>query len=119
MSFLSSNTSLVLVFASLIVQGLGFGFFVAPDSNAIMSSVEQRYYGVASGTLATMRLVGQAFSLGLILLLFSLIIGQVQIIPANYPLFLRTMKIVLIIFAILCFFAIFASVIRGKIHAEK
>jgi EmrB/QacA subfamily drug resistance transporter len=116
--FLGSETSLVLVFAGLIVQGIGFGFFVSPNTNAVMSSVERKYYGVAAGTLGTMRLVGQAFSLGLILLLFSLLIGQVQITPAYYPLFLTTMKITFIVFAILCFGAIFASLARGKVHRD-
>jgi MFS family permease len=119
MTFLGSSTSLVLVFASLFVQGLGFGFFVPPNTNAVMSSVEQKFYGVASGTLGTMRLTGQAFSLGLILLLFSLLIGQVQITPAYYPLFLKTMKISFTIFAILCFLAIFASIVRGKIRRDE
>jgi MFS family permease len=118
LTFLGSETSLVLVFAGLIVQGIGFGFFVSPNTNAVMSSVERKFYGVAAGTLGTMRLVGQAFSLGLILLLFSLLIGQVQITPAYYPLFLTTMKITFIIFAILCFGAIFASLARGKVHRD-
>ena len=116
--FLASETSLVLVFAGLIVQGVGFGFFVPPNTNAVMSSVERKYYGVASGTLGTMRLTGQVFSLGLILLLFSLLIGHVQITPAYYPIFLKTMKIAFIIFAILCFGAIFASIGRGKVRRD-
>jgi len=57
MIFLGSATSLVLVFASLAVQGIGFGFFVPPNTNAVMSSVERKFYGVASGTLGTMRLM--------------------------------------------------------------
>jgi EmrB/QacA subfamily drug resistance transporter len=119
MTFLGSNTSLGLVLVALIVQGIGFGFFVPPNTNAIMSSIEKKIYGVASGTLSTMRLTGQAFSLGLILLLFSLLIGQVQISSTYYPLFLKTMKIAFSIFAVLCFGAIFASLARGKIHTDE
>lgn len=116
LTFLGSNTSLILVIASLIIFGIGFGFFVSPNSNAIMSSVERKYYGVASGILGTMRLTGQAFSLGLILLLFALFMGQIHITPEYYPLFLKTMKVTFSIFAVLCFGAIFASIARGKIH---
>ena len=83
-----------------------------------MSSVERKYYGVASGTLGTMRLTGQAFSLALILLLFSLLIGQVQISAAYYQDFLTAMKIAFSIFAILCFGGIFASIVRGKVHTD-
>ena len=117
--FLGSGTNLLLVFAGLFTLGLGFGFFSSPNTNAIMSSVERKFYGVASGTIGTMRLTGQAFSLALILLFFSLLIGQVQISPASYPDFIKTMKISFAIFAARCFAGIFASVIRGRVHAAQ
>jgi EmrB/QacA subfamily drug resistance transporter len=116
--FLGAGTSLVLVFGSLIVLGLGFGLFSSPNMNAVMGSVERKFYGVASGTVSTMRLTGQAFSLGLVLLLFSLFVGKVQITPESYPAFLKTMRIACIIFAVLCFSGIFASIARGKVSRE-
>jgi EmrB/QacA subfamily drug resistance transporter len=117
--FLGSNTSLIFILASLFVLGLGFGFFTSPNTNAVMSSVDRKFYGVASGTLGTTRLVGQAFSLGLVLLIFSLYIGKVQITPQYYALFLKAMKIAFIISAFLCFAGIFASIARGKIREQK
>jgi EmrB/QacA subfamily drug resistance transporter len=81
LAFLGGSSTLILVFFGLFVLGIGYGFFVSPNTNAIMSSVEQKFYGVASGTMGTMRLAGQAFSLGLILLLFSLFMCQVHITP--------------------------------------
>lgn len=117
LTFLGRDTGLGWVIASLLVLGIGFGFFSSPNTNAIMSSVERRFYGVASGTLGTMRLTGQAFSLGLVLLLFSLYIGRVQIEPAYYDPFIKAMKIAFSISAVLCFFGIFASIARGKTHA--
>jgi len=114
LTFLSNSTSLVYIFASLFILGLGFGFFTSPNTNAVMSSVERKFYGVASGTLGTMRLIGQAFSLGLVLLLFSLFIGKVQITPPYYALFLNASKVAFLISAILCFAGIFASFARGK-----
>jgi EmrB/QacA subfamily drug resistance transporter len=115
---LGSNSSLLLVFMSLFVLGIGFGFFSSPNTNAVMSSVERKFYGVASGTLGTMRLTGQAFSLGLVLLLFSLYIGRVQITTEYYGLFIKSMKIAFIVSAVLCFMGIFASIARGKTHVE-
>ncbi len=119
LSFLGSNTSLVLIFASLLVLGVGFGFFSSPNTNAVMSSVERKFYGVASGTLGTMRLTGQAFSLGLVLLLFSVYIGRVQITSAYYPLFLRSMRVAFWISAVLCFFGVFASIARGRTRQSE
>ena len=117
--FLGGGTGLVYVLASLFILGLGFGFFTSPNTNAVMSSVERKFYGVASGTLGTMRLVGQALSLGLVLLLFSLYIGKVQITPDSYTLFLKAMRIAFIISAGLCFGGIFASFARGNTRRQS
>jgi EmrB/QacA subfamily drug resistance transporter len=118
LTFLGSDTGLVYILISLFVLGLGFGFFTSPNTNAVMSSVDRRFYGVAAGTLGTMRLVGQAFSLGLVLLIFSIFIGKVQITPEYYTLFIKAARIAFIISAVLCFIGIFASVARGKIRGE-
>jgi len=116
LTFLSDVTSLQFILISLVILGLGFGFFSSPNTNAVMGSVERKFYGVASGTLGTMRLTGQAFSMGMVLLLFALYIGRVQITPEYYPLFLKSMKIAFSISAALCFAGIFASIARGRTH---
>jgi len=116
LTFLSSNTGLPFILISLVILGLGFGFFSSPNTNAVMSSVEGKFYGVASGTLGTMRLTGQAFSMGMVLLLFALYIGRVQITAEYYPLFLQSMKTAFAISAVLCFGGIFASIARGRTH---
>ena len=54
-------------------MGIGFGLFSSPNSNAIMSSVEKRHLGVASGVVGTMRMVGQMMSMGIAMMLISLI----------------------------------------------
>jgi EmrB/QacA subfamily drug resistance transporter len=114
LTFLDQNTQLPLIMSGLVVVGIGFGLFSSPNTNAIMSSVGKSFYGVASGTLATMRLVGQMLSLGIVMIMFALFIGQVQITPGNYPAFLMSYRIAFIVFAVLCFGGIFASMARGK-----
>jgi EmrB/QacA subfamily drug resistance transporter len=112
--FLDQNTNVGFVIASLFIVGIGFGLFSSPNTNAVMSSVEKQFYGVASGTLATMRLVGQMLSLGIVMIMFALFIGQVQILPESYPAFLTSSRTAFVVFAILCFGGIFASLARGK-----
>ena len=114
--FLNQETSLWFIVTSLAVLGFGFAFFSSPNTNAIMSSVERRFYGVASGTLATMRQVGMTFSMGVAMLLFALFIGRVQITPEYHPLFLKSVNVAFIISAALCFGGIFASLARGKLR---
>ncbi|MBN1662553.1 MAG: MFS transporter [Deltaproteobacteria bacterium] len=113
---LNNSTSLGQLYAALAVLGLGFALFASPNMNAIMSSVDKRSYGVASGTAGTMRLVGQMFSMGLTMLIFALFIGPVRITPEYYDLFVKSMKLIFAILCFLCFCGIFASLCRGKVH---
>jgi EmrB/QacA subfamily drug resistance transporter len=114
--FLDEKTSLPFIVASLALLGFGFALFSSPNTNAVMSSVEKRFYGVASGTLATMRLTGQMFSMGIAMLLFALFIGGVKITPEYYPLFLKSVKTAFIIFTVLCLGGVFASLARGNVR---
>ena len=114
LTFLSQNTGLEFILASLIILGLGFAFFSSPNMNAIMSSVERKFYGVAAGTSGTMRQSGQMLGMGIAMLLFALYIGRVQITPEYYPLFLKSAKTAFAISAALCFGGILVSLARGK-----
>jgi len=116
---INTHTSIGLIVANLLLLGLGFALFSSPNTNAIMSSVDKKFYGVASGTLATMRMVGQTFSMGIAMLIFSIIMGRVQIAPEYYGLFLKSIKVAFSIFAVLCFGGIFASLARGKLRNNQ
>jgi EmrB/QacA subfamily drug resistance transporter len=118
-TFLSQNTSLQYIIGCLIVLGFGLALFSSPNTNAIMGSVEKRFYGVASATVGTMRLTGQMLSMGIAMLVLALYIGHAQIAPENYPLFLRSAKSAFIIFTLICFGGIFASLSRGKVRGNS
>jgi EmrB/QacA subfamily drug resistance transporter len=115
-TFLHRNTAFGFIIGDLVLLGLGFALFSSPNTNAVMSSVEKRYYGVASGTLATMRLTGQMFSMGITVLILAIHIGHAQITPEYFPVFLKSMRSAFIFFAGLCFGGIFASLTRGKVR---
>ncbi|MEM3406621.1 MAG: MFS transporter [Nitrososphaerota archaeon] len=116
--FLNEETLLEFIIASLILLGFGFALFSSPNTNAIMSSVEKKYYGVASAILATMRSIGQTFSMGISTLIFTIYIGNVQITQEYYQIFLESIKVAFIIFSFLCFIGVFASFARGKINKK-
>lgn len=115
-SFLNEETTMEYIIASLIIIGFGFALFSSPNTNAVMSSVEKKFYGVASATLGTMRLTGQMLSTGIATLILTIYVGNVQIVPENYSLFLGSEKAAFIVFAALCFAGIFASLARGKVR---
>jgi EmrB/QacA subfamily drug resistance transporter len=114
LAMLNENSSLWYIILTLILLGMGFGLFVAPNTNAAISSVDKRNFGVASGIIGTMRSVGQLVSLATAVMIFAIIIGHVQITPPFYPLFLESVRVAFTIFASLCFIGIFASLARGK-----
>ena len=118
LSFIGDKTGLPYIVFTLLFLGFGFALFSSPNTNAVMSSVEKRDYGVASGTIGTMRLIGQMFSMGMAMMIFSMIIGKVSITPGLYPLFLKSVKIALIINGTLCFIGIFLSLARGKVQRQ-
>ncbi|MGC9336000.1 MAG: MFS transporter [Anaerolineae bacterium] len=116
---ITDATPLWAIVIRLILLGFGFALFSSPNMNAIMGSVERKFYGVASGMLGTMRLSGQMFSQGIATLLFALYLGRVEITPQHYPLFLSSVKTAFAIFAVLCVGGIFASLARGKVRAAE
>jgi len=112
--FLTAGTSLVFVIAVLVIMGVGFSLFSSPNSNAIMSSVEKKQLGNASGMIGTMRNAGQTFSMAIALMLLALFMGQAKIDPSNYAQLLGAMKSGFIVFSVLCIAGIFASLARNK-----
>jgi len=114
LALISPNSNLVFIISCLILLGIGFGFFSAPNTNAVMNSIAPKHYGVASGTLATMRMLGQMLSMGIVLILFALIMGKIKISVKYYPLFLVCIQRAFLVFTFLCVIGVFASIIRGE-----
>jgi EmrB/QacA subfamily drug resistance transporter len=117
--FIKETTPDYLIVLLLIMMGTGFGLFSSPNSNAIMSSVDKRHLGVASGVVGTMRMVGQMMSMGIAMMLISLYIGKQTINPSTYPGLLSGMRTGFLIFSILSAFGIFASLARNEKLGNK
>lgn len=113
-ALITAETSVYIIILGLAILGMGVGIFSAPNTHAIMVSVERKYFGVASATVSTMRLLGQTFGMGLILVIFALYIGAVQFIPGNYPELLTSIQVAFFISVILSVIAVFASLARNK-----
>jgi EmrB/QacA subfamily drug resistance transporter len=115
----SRQTVLAFIIISLIIIGIGFALFSSPNMNAIMSSVDKRFYGIASGSVGTMRLLGQMLSMGIATLIFSLFIGRAQITPEYYPMLIKSVKVGFSIFSFLCVVGIFFSLSRGQLRPSR
>lgn len=119
---LNEATTTSYLIASLAILGFGFGLFSSPNTNAIMSSVEKKYLGIASATVGTMRLTGQMMSMGIATLIIHLFMGSAKIVTSNHPQFMHSARVTFAIFVALCILGIWASLARGKNeheHAKK
>ena len=118
LALITHNTTLLYIVVSLMVLGFGFALFSSPNMNAIMSSVAKKYYGIASGSVGTMRVLGQMLSMGIATLVFALFIGRAEILPELYPALIKSIKIAFIIFSGLCAAGIFFSLSRGDLRSQ-
>lgn len=116
LEFLGRDTAILYVLLSLAILGFGLASFSSPNTNAIMSSVDKKFYGVASATVASTRQMGMMVSMGIVMLIFTLHLGGTEIKPENYPAFLESLQTAFFVFTILCFGGIFASLARGKVR---
>jgi EmrB/QacA subfamily drug resistance transporter len=114
--FISADTTLGFLIGIQILLGFGFALFSSPNMNAIMSSVKKQYFGVAAGTVGTMRTVGMTFSMAIVTVVFSLLIGASEITPSNYQAFMKSFKLILIVLSVLCTLGIYFSLARGKLR---
>ncbi len=113
----SADTSTAFIVGCLTVLGFGFGLFSSPNMNAIMGSVARRHYGIASGSVGTMRLLGQILSMAIATLMFALFIGRAQITPELQPAFVHSVRMALWVFSGLCLCGVYFSLSRGRLHA--
>jgi EmrB/QacA subfamily drug resistance transporter len=114
-TLLNAATPLTYIAMNLAMLGFGFALFSSPNTNAVMSSVEDRFYGIASAMVSTMRLIGQVLSLGIVVMVFALYVGRVAITHEYDPHLLTSINLAFVIFSVLCFVGVFASLIRGKV----
>jgi MFS family permease len=117
--FINASTPFYLIICLLILLGVGFALFSSPNSNAIMSSVEKRFLGIASSVVGTMRMIGQMMSMGIAMMLISLYIGKQTINPATSSGLIAAMKTGFIIFSILSVLGVFASLARNEKLGNK
>jgi len=117
--FVTPDTPIWRIIANLTLIGLGFALFASPNNNAIMGSVEKRFYSVAASTLGTMRLTGQAISMAIITLLLSVYASDTILRATDGQTLVSSAHDAFIVFTIICAIGMFASLARGKVARQN
>ncbi len=117
-AFLGAATPVWFIIVVLLWVGLGFALFSSPNMNTIMSSVKKNQLGQASGTAASMRVVGQIISMTIATLFFAGMFGSKSIEGVSNELFLRAMRWGFVSFALINVMGIYFAFSRRKIQKE-
>lgn len=116
LAFLGQQTPVYTIVAVLILMGTGFGLFSSPNMNTIMSSVEKKQLGIASGTSATMRVIGQMMSMMIVTLIFSSYFTGTHITEVDNTLFLSSVHLSFFISGLICLAGVYFSNSRGNLR---
>ena len=111
---LNYYTSLLIPVTGLLLVGIGLGLFASPTTNRFIESIEGRDYGMGSATLSTMIYAGQTMSLGIMLFIFAIFLGNVQIIPSNFQGFLISLKTAFTVFAAVSGVGLIVTILNWK-----
>ncbi len=117
-------TSTLELVAYLAILGIGMGMFSSPNTSAIMGCVSKEQLGVASGTLSTMRTVGQSLSLVVMGALVATVASTAVVselfsgggpTPAGTEGFVSGMSLAFTVSAGIAFAGAVTSLARGKV----
>jgi MFS family permease len=100
-TFLDSSSAFPVILAALALLGAGTALFQSPLVRASVSSVEKEMFGLASGMIETMRLIGMTISIAITIIVFTAVIGDTLITPPVFPLFIRSFQLLFWIFLII------------------
>lgn len=112
--FVDENTGVGVVVAALLIAGLGVSMFSSPNTNAIMSCVEKKDFGVASSLVSTMRTVGQTMGMVIVTLVVSSMMGNTPLTDAQPAMLVNVIHTCFIIFTTICFVGAVISLQRKK-----
>lgn len=101
-----------------VILGLGYGLFATSNANLVMGSVDKKFLGVAAATRSTMLGIGMMASMSIVLVSFSIFLGDAQITPKYYPAFLMSMRVSITVFIVFCFCGIFVQLAGKKVKTH-
>ena len=113
-SRIGQDTSPAYVMAVMCLTGCGFALFSSPNTNAILSCVSERDYGVANSIIATMRTYGQSTGMAVLSIITSLVLGSGTLADSPADDILRMMHTAFLVFAVISVIGLVFSLARSS-----
>jgi hypothetical protein len=64
---------------SLLLQGIGYGLFMTPILNAVLSGIQDHFVGAAAGVLTTMQRSGNAVGMAVLEIPFAVSLDHARV----------------------------------------
>jgi len=109
-----TEVNMHIIVIALILLGVGYAMFSAPNTNVVMSSVGTKLYSEAAATLSMMRQAGMLLSMGIASACIALTLGNTAHISENVPAFMDAMRAAILIFVGLSVVGTLLSWFRGN-----
>ena len=119
MTNISPNTPFFQAFSELVLVFAGGAFFYPPMVKIILASISRDKYAVGSSLEETMRLLGNASSMALVTVGFTLYLGGTDIIPENHPAFLHSIRLIFAVFSVLCLASLILILLASHDRSQK
>jgi MFS family permease len=97
-AFLDAGSSLYLVILALSLVGAGIAFCQSPVVRTTVSSVLKEMFGLVSGMIETMRLLGMTISVAIAGIIFAVFPGNAHITAPLFPVFMQGFRLSFMIF---------------------
>lgn len=113
-SRINAGTGVPYVMAVMCLTGFGFALFSSPNTNAILSCVQEKDYGVANSIIATMRTYGQSLGMAILSMITAFTLGSGALETSPKEDILHMMHTSFLVFAVICVTGLFFSLARDK-----
>lgn len=113
-SRINADSSIAYIMGALGLTGLGFALFSSPNTNAILSCVDSKDYGVANSIIATMRTYGQSSGMAILSMITAFTLGTGTLEASPQADILHMMHLSFMVFSCICIVGLFFSLARDR-----
>lgn len=113
-SRIDGDSSITYVITVMGITGMGFALFSSPNTNAILSCVSKKDYGVANSIIATMRTYGQSSGMAILSSITAVVLGTGTLESSPHADILHMMHVSFLTFACICVLGLFFSLARDR-----